>query len=98
MTPRTVALVAMLSGALAPMPAFAQSAAPGGPMKIETLDSGFVIASEARFGEINDALFRINRWLRLDAGVGYRAIGGADLLHGRLRGVSGTIALRLGGH
>jgi hypothetical protein len=37
-------------------------------------------------------------WLRLDAGVGYRAIGGADLLHEQLRGVSGTIAVRFGGH
>jgi len=34
----------------------------------------------------------------LDAGVGYRAIGGADLLQGQLRGVSGSIALRFGGH
>jgi hypothetical protein len=30
--------------------------------------------------------------------VGYRAIGGADLLHEQLRGVSGTIAVRFGGH
>jgi hypothetical protein len=45
-----------------------------------------------------DALWRMNGWLRLDAGVGYRAIGGADLLHEQLRGVSGTIALRFGGH
>jgi hypothetical protein len=45
-----------------------------------------------------DALWRINGWLRLDAGVGYRAIGGADLLHDQLRGVSGSIALRFGGH
>ena len=29
-----------------------------------------------------DALWRIASWLRLDAGVGYRAIGGADLLQG----------------
>ena len=45
-----------------------------------------------------DALWRITGWLRLDAGVGYRAIGGADLLHEQLRGVSGSIALRFGGH
>ena len=45
-----------------------------------------------------DALWRINSWMRLDAGVGYRAIGGADLLHEQLRGVSGTIALRFGRH
>ena len=216
MTPRTFALVCMLSAALAPRPALAQTPASGGPMKIETLDSGFVIAPEARFGEINgefatfagghggwvtdhklliggagywlanrdddfkmqyfgglarwtlggdrrlgvsfgglagfgdatlgrpygelfgnpaplphnahfpprgrtgssftsttpvlvneqffiaepqiDALWRINGWLRLDAGVGYRAIGGANLLHDQLRGVSGTIAVRFGGH
>ena len=45
-----------------------------------------------------DALWRIAGWLRLDAGVGYRAVGGADLLHEQLRGVSGSIALRFGGH
>jgi hypothetical protein len=45
-----------------------------------------------------DALWRINGWLRLDAGGWYRAIGGADLLHEQLPGVSGTIALRFGGH
>ena len=50
MTRRTFALIVMLSAALAPLPAFAQSPASGGPMKIETLDSGFVIALEARFG------------------------------------------------
>ena len=44
-----------------------------------------------------DALWRITGWLRLDAGVGYRAVGGADLLHEQLRGVSSSIALRFGG-
>ena len=44
-----------------------------------------------------DALWRITGWLRLDAGVGYRAVGGADLLHEPLRGVSSSIALRFGG-
>ena len=33
-----------------------------------------------------------------DAGIGYRAIGGADLLQEQLRRVSGSIALRFGGH
>ena len=216
MTPRQFALIALLFAALAPTPAIAQSPTSTGPMKVEALDSGFVIAPEARFGEINgelatfaggygawvtdhklliggagywlanrdddfkmqyfgglarwtlggdrrlgvsfgglagfgeatlgrpygelfgdraplrrsahfpvrgrdgspitgatpvlvneqffiaepqaDALWRITGWLRLDAGVGYRAIGGADLLHEQLRGVSGSIALRFGGH
>ena len=43
------------------------------------------------------ALVRITNWMRLDAGVGYRVIGGADLLNEDLRGVSGAIALQFGG-
>ena len=44
-----------------------------------------------------NALWTITRWMRLDAGVGYRLIGGADLLRDDLRGVNGSIALQLGG-
>ena len=44
-----------------------------------------------------NALWKITPWLRLDAGVGYRLIGGADLLRDDLRGVSGSLALQLGG-
>ena len=39
----------------------------------------------------------LTKWLHLDAGVGYRLIGGADLLNDDIRGVSGSIALQLGG-
>ena len=39
----------------------------------------------------------MTKWLHLDAGVGYRLIGGADLLNHDIRGVSGSIALQLGG-
>ena len=92
MTPSRLAVAAALCAALAPATAFAQDpATSAGPMKIETIDSGFVAAPEARFTEITSRL-------RLDAGVGYRAIAGADLLHEQLRGVSGSIALRFGGH
>jgi hypothetical protein len=45
-----------------------------------------------------DALWRITSWMRLDAGVGYRVIGGAELLGDQLRGVSGSIGVRFGGH
>jgi len=45
-----------------------------------------------------DALWRITSWMRLDAGVGYRVIGGADLLGDQLRGISGSIGVRFGGH
>ena len=44
-----------------------------------------------------NALVSLTTWLRLDAGLGYRLIGGADLLHDDLRGVSGSIALQFGG-
>jgi len=45
-----------------------------------------------------NAAWRLTRWMRLDAGVGYRAIGGAELLQDQLRGVSGSIGLRFGTH
>ena len=44
-----------------------------------------------------DALVNLTRWMRLAAGVGYRLIGGADLLDDDLRGISGSIALQFGG-
>ena len=44
-----------------------------------------------------NALWKITSWMRLDAGIGYRAIGGAGLLQEQLRGVSGSIGLQLGG-
>lgn len=44
-----------------------------------------------------NAVMSLTKWLHLDAGVGYRLIGGADLLNEDLRGVSGSIALQLGG-
>jgi hypothetical protein len=68
----------------------------GTPVSADTLfrvnDDFFIVEPQV------DALWRITRWMRLDAGVGYRAIGGADLLHEQLRGVSGSIGLRFGGH
>jgi hypothetical protein len=39
----------------------------------------------------------LTKWMRLDAGVGYRLIGGADLLGDDLRGISGSIAVQIGG-
>jgi hypothetical protein len=44
-----------------------------------------------------NAVLSLTKWLRLDAGVGYRLIGGADVLSDDLRGISGSIALQLGG-
>jgi len=44
-----------------------------------------------------NAVMSLTKWLHLDAGVGYRLIGGADLLSEDLRGISGSIALQLGG-
>jgi hypothetical protein len=48
--------MARLSATLAPAPALAPSPTSAGPMKVETLDSGFVIAPGARFGESNGEL------------------------------------------
>jgi hypothetical protein len=44
-----------------------------------------------------NAVMSLTKWLRVDAGVGYQLIGGADLLNEDLRGISGSIALQLGG-
>lgn len=44
-----------------------------------------------------NALLSLTKWMRLDAGVGYRLIGGADLLGDDLRGISGSIAVQIGG-
>lgn len=35
-------------------------------------------------------------WLRVDAGVTYRAVGSSDLLERQLRGVAGSLAIRFG--
>src|SRR5207247_7937205 len=44
-----------------------------------------------------NALVRLTRLLRLDAGVGYRLIDGGDRVDRRLRGISGSVALQIGG-
>jgi hypothetical protein len=44
-----------------------------------------------------NALLSLTKWMRLDVGVGYRLIGGADLLGDDPRGISGSIALQIGG-
>ena len=44
-----------------------------------------------------NVLLTLTDWMRIDAGVGYRLIGGTSLLDDRLHGVSGTIAVQFGG-
>jgi hypothetical protein len=41
--------------------------------------------------------WRVTRWFRIDAGVGYRLIGAAGDLNDRLRGVSGSLSVQFGG-
>jgi hypothetical protein len=41
-------------------------------------------------------VWTITPWLTLDAGAGYRFVGGSDLLGRQLGGASGSIALRFG--
>jgi hypothetical protein len=219
MTRPVTALIALCMAALLPSAAVAQTAAPASPLKIEPIDSGFVLAPDARFSDVNDkfatlagvyggwltdrtllvgaggywlanrddnfkmqyfggvgswtigarrkvglragalvgggsatlaktygdlfgeipagapglsrdhrlsfrgrggspitsatlvgvnedffiaepqlnAVMSLTKWLHLDVGVGYRLIGGADLLSEDLRGISGSVALQLGG-
>ena len=67
----------------------------GTPITAATLvrvnDSFFIAEPQA------SAIWTITNWMRLDAGVGYRVIGGANLLEDQLRGVSGSIGLQFGG-
>ena len=44
-----------------------------------------------------NVLLTITHWMRINAGVGYRLIGGTSLLEDRLQGVSGTVAIQFGG-
>jgi hypothetical protein len=45
-----------------------------------------------------NGVWNITSWMRLDAGVGYRFIGAADVLGDELRGPSGSVAIQFGGH
>jgi hypothetical protein len=56
------------------------------------LDETFVLAEP----QIT-AVWSATPWMRVEAGVGYRFIGAADLLGDELRGPSGSIAIQFGG-
>ena len=40
---------------------------------------------------------RATRWLRIDAGAGYRFIAGSGSLNDRFSGASGTLSVQFGG-
>lgn len=71
---------------------------PGGPpltippqtFQVRAYDSFFVAEPQA------DVLFRLASWGRLDAGVGYRAVGAAGPYDNRIRGITGSISLQVG--
>jgi hypothetical protein len=44
-----------------------------------------------------NGVWNITSWMRLDAGIGYRFIGAADVLGDELRGPSGSVAIQFGG-
>ena len=60
-------------------------------VNVRVRDGFFVAEPEAT------AFVRLTRNFRLTGGVGYRLIGGARGLNDRLRGVSGSVALQIGG-
>ena len=45
-----------------------------------------------------NAFWNVNRWLRVEGGVGYRFVGAAEVMNRHLRGASGTVSLQVGGH
>jgi len=65
--------------------------AANGTLQVVFRDHFFVLEPQA------NALVRLTRLMRLDVGVGYRLIDGADGVDRRLRGVSGSVALQIGG-
>ena len=67
-----------------------RSVAPG-TIRVSYRRDFFVAEPQASF------LVNLSRRLRVNTGVGYRLIGGSDGLDDRLRGVSGSVALELGG-
>jgi len=64
---------------------------PGVPVQVVFRERFFVFEPQA------DALVRLTRLLRIDVGAGYRLTDGAAGLDRRLRGVSGSVALQIGG-
>jgi len=66
---------------------------PFGPNSLVRVHDGFFVTEPQV-----SATIRLKHWLRLDAGVGYRFTAGARAdLDERLRGVSGSFALQIGG-
>ena|SRR5436190_9834231 len=64
---------------------------PTGTLSVVFRDHFFVFEPQA------NALVRLTRLMRIDVGVGYRLISGVDDVNRRLRGVSGSVALQIGG-
>jgi hypothetical protein len=44
-----------------------------------------------------NVVWHVTRWCQVNLGAGYRVTAGADLLDGRLRGPSGSLAIQFGG-
>jgi hypothetical protein len=66
---------------------------PGGPtVRHVIFDEGFAILEPQ-----GNLVIRLTNTLRLDCGVGYRLIGAASGVEDRLRGVTGSFAVRFGG-
>jgi hypothetical protein len=70
---------------------------PGHPITGVTADT-LVLVSEYFFilEPQANVLWRVTRWMRVNAGVGYRAIAGTEVLGDELRGVSGNLSLEFG--
>ena len=45
-----------------------------------------------------NVLLNVTDWMRINAGFGYRFIGGTSFLDDRLSGLSGSIAVEFGGN
>jgi hypothetical protein len=62
-----------------------------------TTDTPIVVSDNFFIAEPQvTALWNVTHWMRVDFGVGYRLIGGSNVLDEQLRGASGTIAVQFG--
>jgi hypothetical protein len=86
---------ATLAGTVVPLYGFYGRAIPPRPIvspRSVRFQEGFFIAEPEA-----DAMFRLTKHLRLTGGIGYRLIGASHDVDDRVRGITGSIGLQIGG-
>ena len=63
----------------------------GRERSITIYDAGFFVAEPQV-----SVVWRAAEWMSVSAGIGYRAVAGADSLNQEFRGATGSVAIRFG--